>query len=110
MTLARAALAVAAASLLGALPPRPEHPDRGHRVTTCDANDMRFDDRPVLRGQDKLDLPGGELSIDAPENGGVRLQRAEGKGFHVLACKAVADGTLEALAAIIVGMEKGRLV
>jgi hypothetical protein len=108
MTLARAAIAVAAMTLIGTLPLRAAKSE--HRVTTCEANEMSFDHLPTARGEDRLDVPGKELVVEAPENGAVRLQGGDGAGFHVLACKAVAGGDEASLRAITVGVEKGRLV
>jgi hypothetical protein len=108
MTLTRAALAVATLSLVGTFPLRAARPE--HRVTTCESNGMRFDDLPVARGEDRLDVPGTELAVEAPENGGVRLQGGDGPGFHVLLCKAIAEGNAASLKDITAVVEKGRLV
>jgi hypothetical protein len=120
MTLTRAALAAGSFSALLALPLHAgEHHRSGslsissgdaQRIASCDAVRMTFDDAETLRGEQVIELAGSELAIEAPENGGVRIQGSERKGIHVLVCKAVADGGAAALAAVGASVEKERLV
>jgi hypothetical protein len=104
----RAALALAAASVIAALPLLGSEESR--RITSCDSYQMRFDGDETLRAEQVLDVAGSELAIEAPENGGVRVQGGTGGGFHVLVCKAVADGGRATLDAITARVEGGKLV
>src|SRR5437762_6010289 len=117
MPLTRAALAAVSLSALLALPLYAGHGSGSlsissgdaQRIASCDAVRMTFDDAETLRGEQVIELAGSELAIEAPENGGVRVQGADRKGIRVLVCKALADGEAAELAAVGASVEKGRL-
>ena len=57
---------------------------------TCADYSMSFGGRELARAEQRIDVAGNRLSVDAARNGGIRLMRSTTGGFHVLLCKAAA--------------------
>jgi hypothetical protein len=80
------------------------------RIESCAQIRMSFHDAETLRGEQVLDIAGsGPIRVEAPENGGVRVQGWDGKGMRARVCKAVADGDSKDLDEIVLVHEGSRL-